>query len=113
MRLVARATELTQLSRVLQEIRSDKKGRGRFVTLTGARGVGKSVLAREFLRQIKSSDHQALPLSTQCGEGQANHRSYGPLRDLLAQVRVAGSDSTLANMVGKEAPGWLPNAVQA
>jgi len=113
MRLVARATELTQLSRVLQEIRSEKSGRGRFVALTGARGVGKSTLAREFLRQSKSLDHQALAFSSQCVEGQSDHRPYGPLRDLLAQVRVAGSDSTLANLVGKEAPGWLPNAAQA
>jgi len=113
MRLVARATELTQLSRVFQEIRGDKSGRGRFVTLTGASGVGKSALAREFLRQAKSLDNQTLAFSTQCVEGQAGHRPYGPLRDLLAQVRVAGSDSTLANLVGKEAPGWLPNAAQA
>ncbi|KPK56593.1 MAG: hypothetical protein AMS21_12615 [Gemmatimonas sp. SG8_38_2] len=113
MRLVARATELTQLNRIFQEIRSGKNGRGRFVSLTGASGVGKTALAEAFLKQLKSKDHRTLILSAQCLEDETPHRPYGPLRDLLAQVRAASSDASLASIVGKEAPGWMPNAAQA
>jgi tetratricopeptide (TPR) repeat protein len=112
--LADRATELAQLHGIYREIVGGPGDRrGRLVSLTGERGVGKTALALAFLRRIKAADPLAIALTARCIEGQSRYRPYGPFRDLLAQLRALGGDQGVAAMVGREAPGWLPQAPQS
>lgn len=112
-RLYGRATELAQLNRVFQEIREGTSGRGRLVTLSGETGVGKSALAWAFLEQVKSSDSGTLTLSSRCVVGRSSYRPFGPLLDMLTQLRRLPGNPGYAGAIEKEAPGWLPDAPQS
>ncbi|MGD8697746.1 MAG: AAA family ATPase [Gemmatimonadales bacterium] len=112
-RLYGRATELAQLNRVFQEIREGASGRGRLVTLSGETGVGKSALAWAFLDHIKSADSGALTLSSRCVVGRSSYRPFGPILDMLTQLRRLPGNPGYAGAIEKEAPGWLPDAPQS
>ncbi len=112
-RLYGRATELAQLNRVFQEIREGRSGRGRLVTLAGETGVGKSALAWTFLENIRAADTGAITLSSRCVVGRSSYRPFGPALDMLAQLRRFPGDASLAGLIKKEAPGWLPDAPQS
>jgi tetratricopeptide (TPR) repeat protein len=109
-RLVARATELAQLDRIVRDLQTEKDARGRFVILTGASGVGKTALARGFLARIRGADPSAVVLEARCIEDQTAYRPYGPFRDLLAELFGLSGDAALASLVRKEVPGWMPSA---
>lgn len=112
-RLYGRATELTQLNRVFQEIREGKSGRGRLVTLTGETGVGKSALAWAFIENVRTAEVRAMTLSSRCVVGRSAYRPFGSFLEMLAQLRGYPGDPGLAGVIEKEAPGWLPDASQA
>ena len=112
-RLYGRATELAQLSRVFQEIREGKSGRGRLVTLAGEAGVGKSALAWAFLNNVRAAGTGAISLSSRCVVGRSSYRPFGPFLDMLARLHRVAGDSGLAGIIEKEAPGWLPDAPQS
>ncbi|UCC72417.1 MAG: AAA family ATPase [Gemmatimonadota bacterium] len=109
-RLVARATELTQLDRILQDLRSPQGARGRIVVLSGATGVGKTALAKAFVDRITAADPSAVVLQARCIEEQTPYRPYGPFRDVLAELMGMSGDATLAAMVRKAVTGWMPGA---
>ncbi len=111
--LAGRATELAQLRRTFKEIREGQGSRGRFVTLSGVTGVGKTALAQAFLRQVRAADPRTVALSAQCVEYHSAYRPYGPFRDIIAELSATRSDSGLSALVRKAAPGWLPDAAQA
>ncbi len=109
-RLVARATELTQLDRMVRDLRAEQGARGRLVVLSGATGVGKTALARAFLGRVSDADPSAVVLGAGCVEGLTSYRPYGPFRDLLAQLMGMTGDAMLAAIVRREVPGWMPGA---
>jgi len=109
-RLVARATELTQLDRMVRDLRAEQGGRGRLVVLSGATGVGKTALAGAFLGRVSEADPSAVVLAARCIQGLTSYRPYGPFRDLLAQLMGMTGDTTLAAIVRREVPGWMPGA---
>jgi tetratricopeptide (TPR) repeat protein len=112
-RLYGRATELTQLNRVFQEIRERKSGRGRLVTLAGETGVGKSALAWAFLQNLRTADARAITLTSRCVLGRSAYRPFGTFLEMLAQLRRLPGDAGLSGIIEKEAPGWAPDAHQA
>lgn len=108
--LIARATELTQLDRMVRDLRVEQGARGRLVVLSGVTGVGKTALARAFLSRLRDADPGAVLLGATCVEAVTSYRPYGPFRDVLAQLMGMTGDSTLAAIVRKEVPGWMPGA---
>lgn len=112
-RLYGRATELTQLNRVFQEIRDGKSGRGRLVTLAGETGVGKSALGWSFVESVRATDARTITLSSRCVVGRSAYRPFGAFLEMLGQLRRLPGDLGSTAMIEKEAPGWLPDAPQA
>jgi tetratricopeptide (TPR) repeat protein len=109
-RLVARLTELTQLDRMVRDLRVEQGARGRLVVLSGGAGVGKTALARAFLGRVREADPSAVVLGASCIDGLTSYRPYGPFRDLLAQLMGMAGDATLGAIVRREVPGWMPGA---
>lgn len=107
--LAGRATELTQLERMFRDVR-EHPGRGRLVILSGPAGIGKTALARGLLARIVEADPRAVALTAHCVEDLTRYRSYGPFRDLLAQLSGVASAAGLSSIVRKEVPAWLPGA---
>ncbi|MFN2233663.1 MAG: AAA family ATPase, partial [Anaerolineales bacterium] len=77
--LVGRTTEWETLAGLYGMIRKD----GVFAALTGEAGIGKTLLAQDFLTHLKNRG--AITLSARAYEGESN-LAYGPIVDLLRQA---------------------------
>jgi tetratricopeptide (TPR) repeat protein len=95
---------------MVRDLRAEQGARGRLVVLSGATGVGKTALARAFLGRVSEADPSAVVLAAGCIQGLTAYRPYGPFRDLLAQLIGMTGDATLAAIVRREVPGWMPGA---
>lgn len=83
------------------------------VILTGESGIGKTAVARAFVRQSRSEHRDVAVLSAYCVEGLSALRPYGPFRDMLSHSDTREGDGALQVAAGREAPAWLSGAAAA
>jgi class 3 adenylate cyclase/tetratricopeptide (TPR) repeat protein len=91
---VGRADELAALVAGLDE--AEREGACRLVTITGAPGIGKSRLVREFLSATEGRARAVVGRCLSYGEG----ITYWPLAEIVRQVGGEDARARLAGLVG-------------
>jgi DNA-binding winged helix-turn-helix (wHTH) protein len=101
--LVGRDPELRQLHQWLDQA---LQGKRQIVFITGEPGIGKSAIARAFLRQIAASGIAAVGRG-QCVETCGPGEAYLPILEALGRLCRAPGRDTLIEQLRQHAPTWL------
>ena len=86
---IGRKDELKRLHAAYVEASS---GKGKLVLIEGDAGIGKSGLAREFIRQIEHDSKVIIGIS-ECNDKE-NLNAYAPFKDILVELNSKAFDST-------------------
>jgi hypothetical protein len=102
-RTVGREAEREQMRRAYEEVRD---GHGRFLTVVGEPGIGKTLLVEDFLAELAELPERPLLVRGRCSERLAGAEAYLPLLDALDQLLHRSSWSAVHTLVKTVAPTW-------
>jgi DNA-binding winged helix-turn-helix (wHTH) protein len=80
----------------------------RLVFVAGEGGIGKTALCEAFLR-IAATRHAMRATWANCLEQSGPSEPYYPLLDALSRLAHSAADDTVANVLSRHAPSWLPH----
>jgi DNA-binding winged helix-turn-helix (wHTH) protein/tetratricopeptide (TPR) repeat protein len=102
--LVGRRGSLEALHEAWQRTLS---GERQIVVITGEPGIGKTVLAEEFHRQVAVGERTVRIAHGQCMEGYGSKEPYGPMLDALGRLCRGPQAEPIVQILSAEAPTWL------
>ena len=76
--------------------------------MTGDAGIGKTALCEAFLR-VAATRHAMRATWTRCMKLSGPSEPYAPLLDLLTRLARSADDASVATILARHAPSWLPH----
>jgi DNA-binding winged helix-turn-helix (wHTH) protein len=102
---VGRQPEMNRLLAALDEAAASQR---QVVFVTGDTGIGKTSLCEALLR-VAPSRHAIRATWAQCMRLSGPSEPYYPLLDLLTRLARSADDDTVATVLSRHAPSWLPH----
>jgi tetratricopeptide (TPR) repeat protein len=109
-RTVGREDERARLRRAYEGARD---GRGRFVTVLGEPGIGKTILVEDFLAELAQLPERPLVVRGRCSERLAGAEAYLPLLEALDSLLHQSSWSSAPSLIKTVAPTWYVQVAHA
>lgn len=100
---VGRAVELDRLDGLLRQAIA---GAGAVAFITGEAGIGKTALAREFLRRVRTLHPDFIVCRGRCVEQYGTGEAYLPFLDGLGTLLVGSGREAMAHLLRTYAPTW-------
>ena len=107
---VGREGELALLRRAYEGARD---GRGRFLTVVGEPGIGKTILAEDFLAELAQLPERPFIVRGRCSERLAGAEAYLPLLEALDGLLHQSSWSSAPSLIKTVAPTWYVQVAHA
>ena len=102
---VGRQPEMNRLLAAFDEAAASHR---QVVFVTGDAGIGKTSLCEAFLR-VAPTRHAIRATWAQCMRVSGPSEPYYPLLDLLTRLARSADDDTVATILSRHAPSWLPH----
>jgi predicted ATPase/tRNA A-37 threonylcarbamoyl transferase component Bud32 len=102
-RTVGREYERAMLRGAYEEAR---EGRGRFLTVLGEPGIGKTILVEDFLAELAQLPERPFVVRGRCSERLAGAEAYLPLLEALDSLLHQSSWSSVPSLIKTVAPTW-------
>ena len=102
---VGRQPEMSRLLAAFDEAAASHR---QVVFVTGEAGIGKTSLCEAFLR-VAPTRHAMRATWAQCMRLSGPSEPYYPLLDLLTRLARSADDDTVATVLSRHAPSWLPH----
>jgi adenylate cyclase len=90
-----------------------RDGRGRFVTVMGEPGIGKTILVEDFLAELAQLPERPLVVRGRCSERLAGAEAYLPLLEALDSLLHQSSWSSAPSLIKTVAPTWYVQVAHA
>ncbi len=102
--IAGRDSDLSTLQQFFSKVEA---GEFQMAFVTGAPGVGKTALVKEFLRSLDSRG-QVRHGFAECSEENSEREPYYPILDILEDLCETDATGSTAQTVGEYAPSWIP-----
>ena len=109
-RTVGREDERARLRRAYESARD---GRGRFLTVMGEPGIGKTILVEDFLAELAQLPERPFIVRGRCSERLAGAEAYLPLLEALDSLLHQSSWSSVPSLIKTVAPTWYVQVAHA
>ncbi len=102
---VGRQSEMERLLGAFDESAASER---QVVFVTGDAGIGKTALCEAFLR-VAATRHAMRATWTRCMKLSGPSEPYAPLLDLVTRLARSVDDASVATILARHAPSWLPH----
>jgi predicted ATPase/tRNA A-37 threonylcarbamoyl transferase component Bud32 len=90
-----------------------REGRGRFLTVMGEPGIGKTILVEDFLAELAQLPERPFVVRGRCSERLAGAEAYLPLLEALDSLLHQSSWSSVPSLIKTVAPTWYVQVAHA
>ena len=109
-RTVGRGPERERMHAAYEQVRG---GQGRLLTVLGEPGIGKTILAEDFLAELAQLPERPIVVRGRCSERLAGAEAYLPLLEALDSLLHRSSWSSVHTLVKNVAPSWYVQVAHA